>query len=148
VTLPVVIFDDHCLVCARGVRFILAHEREPALRFASSRGVYASNVARRHGMDPAKYDETFVVVLEDGSGVEKLLVRSDAAIMIAALLRWPWRALGIVRILPRGFRDAMYDAVARNRMAISRWLWRRPSKTQGDACVLDPSFPRHRLIED
>jgi predicted DCC family thiol-disulfide oxidoreductase YuxK len=39
-------------------------------------------------------------------------------------LGWPWRALGVLLVLPRPLRDAAYDFVARRRY---RWYGRRES---------------------
>lgn len=42
------------------------------------------------------------------------MVKSDAALMVLSRLRG-FRTLGLLRLLPRAFRDFAYDLIARNR---------------------------------
>lgn len=56
--------------------------------------------------------ETYVL-LEEG----RVRVKSDAALRIFAVLGLPWSFMGIGYILPRSWRDALYDFVARHRVA-------------------------------
>lgn len=64
---------------------------------------------RRFGIDPAD-PETLIVVQGD-----QALRDSDAILAIWAGLGRPWRALAILRAVPRALRDPPYRWVARNR---------------------------------
>lgn len=107
---PLLLYDGDCGLCHGAVRFVLQHERDAAIRFAALQSATGQAWARRAG-----------------TGLETLLwieagefhVRSDAVILLARHLRWPWRWLGILRLVPRPLRDAGYDLVARHRM---RWF--------------------------
>ena len=82
----------------------------------------------RFGIDPLD-PETFILV--EGERVRR---NSDAGLAIAEGLGWPWRALGVLRVVPRPLRDAVYGLVARNRY---RWFGRRercfvPTAEQAD----------------
>ena len=46
---------------------------------------------------------------------EHIAIRSDAAILVASYLGGVWRVLAFGRIVPRAWRDALYDLVARHR---------------------------------
>jgi predicted DCC family thiol-disulfide oxidoreductase YuxK len=129
----IVLFDGVCNLCSRSVTFIIEHERESTLRFASVQSRAGAQLMRRHGLDPANIT-TFALILDNVA-----YTRSDAALRIARRLRGPWRLLTALRIVPRPVRDFAYDLVARNRY---RWFGRREScmvpTPQFKARFLDP----------
>lgn len=88
----VVLYDGHCKLCNRTVRWVKRNDRMGAFSF------------RPHPGDS--------VVLQEG---EKRYERSTAVLRIAMGLRIPWPLLGVFLIVPRVFRDAIYNIVARNR---------------------------------
>jgi predicted DCC family thiol-disulfide oxidoreductase YuxK len=69
---------------------------------------------------------------------ERVFVRSDAALRIAAYLGGIWTVLTPARLLPRVLRDRAYDFVARHRHHISASL---------DTCVLPTPATRARFLE-
>lgn len=113
----VLLFDGECGFCSAAVRFILAHERSHSLRFAPLQGELGTAVLARH---PALRGQDSVVWLEPAhSGLPELaLVRSDAVLRIAGYLGGPWRLGLAAGVLPRSWRDAVYDFVARRRHRI------------------------------
>jgi len=129
----VVIFDGVCNLCSRAVTFILARERDQALRFASAQSEAGRALLKRRGFDPESV-ETFVCIKG-----ETVLVRSDAALEIARHLRPPWSALRLLRVVPQRLRDAVYDLVARNRY---RWFGKR------DSCLRPAPELEDRFLED
>lgn len=130
---PIVVFDTDCLLCSGMVAFVLAHERAPTFRFAGAWSDEGLALAARHGFSRDDLDRTFLVV--DG---ERVLTRSQAALAIAGHLRAPWRWLGGgLALVPRLWRDAAYDAVARRRR---RWFGTRRD------CTIVPPGERHRFI--
>ena len=126
------IFDGVCNLCSSSVEFILKHEAKPELQFASVQSVLGSSKLRELGFDPANV-KTFVVVEN-----ERAFVRSEAAIRVTCYLRWPWRWLSIVRIVPRPIRDRAYDLVANNRY---RWFGRMNN------CMVPAPEWKHRFLE-
>ena len=49
---PIVFYDGVCGLCNRLVQFLLKHDREGRLRFASLQSDFAAKVLGRHGFDP------------------------------------------------------------------------------------------------
>ncbi|MCZ7590921.1 MAG: DCC1-like thiol-disulfide oxidoreductase family protein [Kiritimatiellae bacterium] len=129
--LPVILFDGECNLCNATVRFVLRHERRPWCRFAALQSESGRAFLIKGGKSPACLD-TFYLWRE---GV--LLERSDAALAVARALRWPWRGAAIFRVLPRAFRDALYNFVARNRF---RWFGRH------EFCVMPSGAPEDRFL--
>jgi predicted DCC family thiol-disulfide oxidoreductase YuxK len=102
----VVLFDGDCGLCDRVVRFLLWADRARALRFAPLGGPTALGLGEASG---APYQT--LVVHVDGRRVE----RSEAVLLACSRLAWPWRAAAALRIVPLGWRDAVYRLVARHR---------------------------------
>lgn len=85
----VVIFDGMCNLCARCVRFILAHEADHSLRFTPGQSPAGARLMRELGLDPE--DARTFVLISNG----KAYVKSEAAVRVAGHLRGPERR-GIV----------------------------------------------------
>ena len=128
----VVIFDGVCNLCAHGVSFILAHERDHLIQFAAAQSAPGRELLVRLGFDPQNL--TTVVFIKGGVAY----VRSDAAIEVAQHLRLPWRMCRVLRFVPRRFRDAIYDLVALSRY---RWFGMRES------CIVPTPELRSRFID-
>lgn len=124
------LFDGECAFCASSVSFVLDHERGPTTLFAPLQSAVGLRELERAGLPTNDLDT--VVLIEDG----KARVRSDAVIRIARELRWPWRALGLLALIPRFIRDAGYRAVAKRRHAISQ------------QCRMPRPFDRSRVLHD
>ncbi|MBL8757901.1 MAG: DUF393 domain-containing protein [Phycisphaerae bacterium] len=134
----VVLFDGGCALCHGAVRFIAKRDRAERIRFAALGSVAAARVLSGRGVEPTGLPDSMVVVSEEG-----VHAKSEAALRIARGLGWPWRMAGIVRVVPRGLRDAVYDAVARRRMG---WFGK-----SGSICPADPPGRREvgeRLLPD
>ena len=128
----VVLFDGVCNLCTHSVTFILAHERDPTLRFASLQSQAGARIMRQFGLDPENLKT--IVLIANG----RTYLRSDAAIGIARHLRGGWRLIGLFKVVPRPLRDWVYDLVARNRY---RWFGRL------DSCMVPTPDLRMRFIE-
>jgi predicted DCC family thiol-disulfide oxidoreductase YuxK len=131
-----VLFDGLCGLCDRLVRWLLRADRRRVLRFAPLQGTTRREVEGRAGR--ALPDETIVLVRDWRGNGERILVRSDAACAIAEIVGGWWRPLSWLRFLPRGWRDAGYDFVARRR---ARWFGRL------DACRVPTPEERARFLD-
>jgi len=129
---PLLLFDSACGFCDRAVTFVLAYERGPTLRFAPLDSPCAVRLLADH---PALAELDTLLLFEDGC----VHARSEAALRVARHLGWPWRALGLLRLVPRGLRDALYDAIAARR---HRWFGRR------EACVRPARLVAARFVND
>src|SRR5262245_6517463 len=127
---PLLFFDGQCGLCAHSVAWCLRHDRRDALRFAPLQGTtYAS-------LDIAdKPRDVATMVLADADGLH---VRADAVLRMMHYVGGFWAALALVgQLLPRPVRDAMYNFVARRRLA-----WFGPA----DACTLPSEDQRGRFL--
>jgi predicted DCC family thiol-disulfide oxidoreductase YuxK len=110
----IIYFDGQCGLCDRFVQFVLRRDRAARYRFAPLQG----STARERVPASLGPESSQTVILEEGG---RFRVRSDAALAILTGLGGAWRLAGLLRVIPRPLRDAVYDLVARNR---NRWFGR------------------------
>lgn len=103
----ILFFDGVCNLCNAFVDFLVARDTERKLRYAPLQGVTARELLGERRAGELKT----VVLWREGSVSE----RSDAALGAIAELGGPWRLARAFRILPRFFRDWIYDLVAARR---------------------------------
>ncbi|MES1259227.1 MAG: DCC1-like thiol-disulfide oxidoreductase family protein [Gemmatimonadota bacterium] len=110
---PLLLYDNGCGVCHWLVRFVLRNDPARRFMFAPLDSRAGRERMVRCGVDPAV--DTVVVIAD-----ERGLVRSDAVLRILGELGWPWRLLVAGAVVPRSWRDWVYDTFARRRQRISR----------------------------
>ena len=128
----VLVFDGACVLCSGTVRFILKRERDRVIRFVTAQSAQGQAMLEALGLPR---DEWESVVFVDGG---KPRVKSAAVFAVLRHLRFPWPLLRAARIVPRPFRDWLYDRVARNRYD---WFGRR------DDCFVPAPGQRHRFLD-
>lgn len=130
-TAPLIVFDDVCVLCSGFVQWVIAHDRQRLFRFTPAQGLLGQALYRDLGLDPVRFETNLLVV--DGVAYGKL----EALMEVTLRLGGVWRAAGLFKLLPPPLRDALYDAVARNRY---RLFGRR------DACWLPSREAMDRVI--
>jgi predicted DCC family thiol-disulfide oxidoreductase YuxK len=128
---PVVLFDGICNLCNASVKWLIKRDKKARLRFAPLQSDFGRQSLRAH---PGQLPDS-VVLIDEG----KVYTRSAAALRLAGHLGFPWSWLGVLRILPRGLRDAMYGWVAKNRY---KWFGKQ------DACMVPTPALRARFVAD
>lgn len=137
-TNPIVLYDGVCGLCNRLVQFLLKHDRDGHLRFASLQSDFAAKVLRRHGIDPKDLDTLHVVENYEQPN-ERVLQRSDAVLRAGRKLGGFWTLCSSIgRLVPRPIRDFVYRLVARNR-------YRMFGKY--DTCMLPDPSQRSRFLD-
>ena len=126
-----VLFDGVCDLCNRSVRFIA--KRDPAGRFlfASLQSKTGADLRLRFAIP----EDTDSLILIQG---ESAHLRSEAALRIAGGLRFPWSMARVFRVVPRSWRDAAYDLVAR---------WRHRFNKHDHCRVGDIPNLRERIVD-
>jgi predicted DCC family thiol-disulfide oxidoreductase YuxK len=135
---PIILYDGVCGLCNRLVQFLLKHDREGRLHFASLQSEFAAKVLGRHGIDAKDLDTVHVVVNYDQPG-ERVLQRSDAILRAGRELGGFWgTSSSIARVVPRPLRDIAYKLVATNRYRVFGKF---------DTCMLPDPSQRSRFID-
>ena len=132
---PVLLYDGVCGFCNKSVQLILDHDRRGSMRFAALQSDYGQAVVGRH---PELRGVDSVVYVEPTPGGERVHLRSDAALKVAAYLGGFWKIFLAARVLPRALRDFGYDLFARNRYKFFG---------KYDTCMLPPPEVRSRFLD-
>jgi predicted DCC family thiol-disulfide oxidoreductase YuxK len=109
---PIVIFDGYCAMCSGFARFVLRHDRRGELRLVPAQSGLGRALYVHYGLDPVAFETN--ILLEDGVAWFK----AEGSMRIAERLGFPWRLAAAFRIVPRAWREALYDVVARNRLRV------------------------------
>ena len=128
---PIVIFDGMCNFCSYSVQFILKRDQQGGFRFAPLQSAPGSALMEKYGLDPS--DAQSILLVKEG----KVYVKSDAVLEIIADLGPPWHLLKPFAIIPKPWRDALYDVIARNRY---RWFGMR------NVCYVPTATERSRFL--
>ena len=113
---PIVLFDGDCTLCSSSVRFLIRHNRQGNLNFASLQSEAGLSIIKYIEKDIRQSDT--MLFLENNI----LYSYSSAALKITAHLRYPWRLLGIFILIPARLRDYIYRFIAGNRY---KWFGRK-----------------------
>ena len=103
------VFDGVCVLCSATARFVLERDGAARIRFATAQSPLGQALYRHYGLDTQAFETN--LVLFEGRAHGKL----DTVILGGRLLGGVWRAVGLLRLLPRPLGDWLYDRVARNR---------------------------------
>ncbi len=127
----ILLFDGYCNFCSNTVQFILKHEKNQDLFFASLQSEAGIELLKKYNIDPATTDSLVFIENDTAS------VRSSAALKVAKRLKGLYPALYAFMIVPAFLRNVVYDFIARNRY---KWFGK------SDSCMLpDPSVKKRFL---
>ena len=114
----IVLFDGECALCNGLARWIGKRDRHHRMALAP---------LQRHLPGASGADLSTIVVIHN----KRTLTKSDAVIQIARALGGVWKLALVFRIIPRTFRDVIYDWVARHR---TKWFGK------SESCELPTEF--------
>ncbi len=127
----IVFFDGYCNLCNKWVDRILRNEKGASFYFAPLSGETAQKKIPRE----LQQEGPDAIILQEG---ERFLTGAHAALRIARSMKWPYRALAILRILPSFLLERGYKWVAKNRY---RWYGKR------EECRLPSPEERERFLD-
>ncbi|MGH1330662.1 MAG: thiol-disulfide oxidoreductase DCC family protein [Paracoccaceae bacterium] len=127
----VCVMDARCALCARGATWIARNDHAGAFTIIPLQSDLGGALMHHYGMDPA--DPTSWLFLDEGRAYASL----DALIRVGLCLGRIWKALILLRIIPKPLRDILYRAVARNRYRLFG---------AGDLCALPDPEVQKRLL--
>lgn len=130
---PILFFDGVCNLCNAAVQFVIRHDREGKVRFASLQSA-AGAAARAAVLSQIGRVPDSLILFENG----QYYTESDAALCLAAHLDGGWKALRHLRLFPRFLRNAVYRLVAANRYRVFG---------KKDACMIPTPELRGRFLD-
>jgi predicted DCC family thiol-disulfide oxidoreductase YuxK len=127
----VILYDGVCVFCSRWVRFVVARDIQVRFRFTPVQSPYGTRLAQAFGIDADDPDTNAVI----HGGIA--FFKSDAALTVLSNLPgWGWTR--VLFAVPKPFRDAVYNLVARNRYRIFG---------KYEACFVPDAAMRARVME-
>ena len=118
----IILFDGVCNLCNGAVQFIIKRDKKDVFRYAALQSEIGEQLVTERGIDISKVDS--IILIEPGRAY---YTKSDAALEIAQGFGGFWKALALFTWIPKTFRDAIYDWVARNRY---KWFGKK------DVCMI------------
>jgi len=115
----IVLFDGVCNLCNSAVTLIIKHDKNDIFRFAPLQSTTGKQLAAEHKIALDTIDS--ILLIDPNIGYDH---KSTAALKIAKHLSGGYPLLAIFLILPKAFRDVVYDFIARNRY---RWFGKKES---------------------
>lgn len=127
----IVLFDGVCNLCNNAVQFIIKHDKKNAFLFASLQSKTGQKLLAQHNL-PLNELNSFILIEND-----KAYNRSTGALRVAKKLNGilPW--LYAFMIIPKIFRDSIYDFISRNRY---KWFGKK------DECLIPTSELKARFL--
>ncbi|WP_096436343.1 thiol-disulfide oxidoreductase DCC family protein [Alteribacter populi] len=130
-TRNIILFDGECHFCDHSVQFILQRDLHGHFYFSSLQSETGQNLLDEYGIDK---DTDSFVLLENKRGY----IKSTAALRVCRKLTGVWKIFSFLTIIPRPFRDFIYDIIATNRY---KWFGKKAS------CNLPSKEIRKRFLD-
>jgi predicted DCC family thiol-disulfide oxidoreductase YuxK len=108
----ILFYDGDCALCNRVVTFILNHEKDSKILFSALDTATANEFLSKH---PSYKREEDTVYFFDGN---QLYSKSTAVLKLLPFLKGYLLMLRLGWLFPKGFRDKIYDEVAKRRKRI------------------------------
>lgn len=105
----VIVFDGVCVLCSGFFRFMLKHDKTERFSFALAQSDIGTRLYSALDMPTDDFESNLVIV--DG----QIYQRGHAFARAMGALGWPWKALSLLRFVPRIISDPFYHLIARNR---------------------------------
>lgn len=112
----IILFDGVCNLCNASIDFIIQRDKTDRYLVGALQEKPGIEILKKFSVDPAYLDS--LVLVENN----EIFLKSDAALRIAKNLSGLWPGLYPLIYLPRGFRNTIYDWIARNRY---RWFGKK-----------------------
>jgi len=108
----IILFDGVCKLCNAWSNFIIKNDTKRHFKLCSVQSSEGQKILNHFGF-PTTYYETMLYV--EGN---KCYQKSDAFLNIMRIMDTPWRFAYAFKIVPKAFRDWIYDRIALNRYFI------------------------------
>ena len=131
-TYPIVLFDGVCNFCNYWVNFAIKRDKKKKLRFTPLQGETAKRLLPQYNISSTSLSS---VIFIDGN---KAYTQSSAAIRICKYLDGGWKLFYGLMIIPKFFRDWIYNIIARNRY---KWFGKK------DVCMIPTPEMRARFLD-
>ncbi len=131
-TNPIILFDGVCNFCNGMVLFIIKQDKQKVFRFAALQSEAGQRLLETYQLPRNDFDS--FLLIENG----KVYRSSTAGLRLYNKLPWYWMWMQVFWIVPKIFRDAVYDFIARNRY---KWFGKK------ETCMIPTPDVRSRFLD-
>ena len=110
----IVFYDGECGFCNRSVAFVLKNDKTKTIHFASIQSGFSKELFLKNNWKSP--DLSTFYFLENG----QLFDKSTAAIKVSKYFSFPYSILRAMIVVPKVFRDFVYNFIAKRRHKISK----------------------------
>lgn len=115
----IILFDGVCNLCNNLVLKVIRYDKDQVFIFAALHSKSGLEILNHLGIDTTKIDT--LILYEPGVSYD---IKATAALKIMKDFKGIWQLSGLFFLLPVGFRNLMYDFIAKNRY---RWFGKKES---------------------
>ena len=115
----IILFDGICNLCNSAVTKVIKQDKKNTFLFAAIQSKKGKEIVDYLEIDIAKIDS--IILYEPGVSYE---VKSTAAIKIMNDFGQFWQLTKLLWVSPKGFRNQVYDFIAKNRY---KWFGKKES---------------------
>jgi predicted DCC family thiol-disulfide oxidoreductase YuxK len=115
----IILFDGVCNLCNSAVEFVIKHDKKDIFRFVALQSELGQKILQHMGIAEKNIDS--IILYEPGIAY---YYKSSAAIQIAKNLGGFFHLGTILRIIPTGISNQLYDYIAKNRY---KWYGKKES---------------------
>jgi len=127
---PVMFFDGECIFCSRALQFFIRIDKDELIRYTTLQSDEGQLVMKNLNISD---DMDSVALIDKGD----YYVKSDVTFQLLGQMKYPWKILSVIKILPRSFRDFFYDIIAKNRYKIFG---------KSDHCIIPSVDQKHLFL--
>ncbi|MCL7754095.1 DUF393 domain-containing protein [Polaribacter sp. Z022] len=115
----IILFDGVCNLCNTSVLKVIKYDKNNVFLFAALQSEKGKEIINYLGIDTSKIDS--IILYEPGVSYE---IKSTAALKIMKEFKGFWSLTSIFMLLPEGFRNSVYNYIAKNRY---KWFGKKES---------------------
>ena len=108
-TSPALYYDAECKLCNTWLNMLSKIDKNNRIQYVALQSKIGNILSEKYNFD---FEKANTVVFENNN---KIYIRSEAVIECLSYLGGFWELLKVLQIFPLRIRDAVYNAIARNR---------------------------------
>jgi predicted DCC family thiol-disulfide oxidoreductase YuxK len=129
----VILFDGVCNLCNNAVTRVIKYDKKNTFLFAAIQSESGKKILDYLDIDTSKTDS--IILYEPEVSYD---IKSTAALSIINDFGGIWKITKIAFLLPKAFRDIMYDFIAKNRY---KWFGKK------DSCMLPTAALKAKFLD-
>lgn len=129
----IILFDGVCNLCESLVQFVIKYDTKDQFRFVAILSDLGQKIIQHIGINAKNIDSVILYL----PGVA-YYYKSNAALQIARSLGGLFHLGTLFKIIPTGFRNVLYDYIAKNRY---QWYGKK------DSCLIPTPALRAKFLE-